>query len=462
MAHRQNPLTVIAMAVCALLVASCSATISGHGHSAIPPVAPDASMTVTGDANSNFDRLAKNALTDVFAFWQQAYPSVSGGKVFPPLTGGIYSVDDKHVTAADLKNGCLKEQPKAIVDNAFFCEIDDSIAYDRVGFIPDLVQKYGQFFVALLFGHEVGHAIQDRLGTIDDMPSIAKETQADCAAGAFTEWVLNLKAPHWRVSTAELEKVLVGYIQLRDPNPHSPSDEGTHGNGFDRLSALDTGITSGVTACFADNWTDRAFTERPFIDGSDYNNNGNEAEGEVLNAGSQDQGGGGLQPDLNAFWKQAAASIGKSWTDVKIAEAAHPPCMSGTTSEFGYCASDNTVYYSKTIADEAYAYGDYALGTLFVYGWGMAVRSKLFNRPLNNADALIAASCYAGAYSQSINVETPTAPRTFALSPADMDEATAAVLTMVGDPLAYGARGTSSLDRIDAFVKGYFGGLKGC
>jgi predicted metalloprotease len=464
MSARRPALRLAALLVgCVVLLTSCTVAVKAAGKSGVPPVAPDASLTVLGDAHTTFDRLAKNALTDVFAFWQQAYPSVSGGKALPPLTGGIYSVDDKNITAQDLENGCLSEEPKAIVDNAFYCEVDDSIAYDRVGFIPQLVAKYGQFFVALLFGHEFGHAIQDRLGTVDDLPSIVKETQADCAAGAFTAWVLDLKAPHWRVTTAELEQVLIGYIQLRDPNPHSPSDEGTHGDGFDRLSALDTGITKGVTACYASDWADRPFTERPFISGTDYTNNGNEPEAEVLNSGTQDQGGGGLQPDLNAFWKQAASSIGKSWTDVKIAEAAHPPCEANATSEFGYCAADDTVYYSKNVADKAYAYGDYALGTLFVYGWGLAVRHQLFGRDLANADALVAAGCYAGAYSKSINVVTPSDPdRTFTLSPTDMDEATSAVLTMVGDPLAYGARGTTALDRIDSFVKGYFGGLQVC
>ena len=461
MAHR--PLRLVALVtVLAVLLTSCSVTVHGSGRSGVAALAPNASLPVIGDANSDFDRLSKNALTDVEAFWQQAYPSISGGRSLPPLKGGIYSVDDQDLTSQDLRNGCLKEEPKAVVDNAFFCEVDDSIAYDRVGFIPQLVAKYGQFFVALLFGHEFGHAIQYRLGTIDDQESIVKETQADCAAGAFTAWVVDLKAPHWRVSTAELEKVLVGYIQLRDPNPHSPTDEGTHGNGFDRISALDTGITKGVKACFDPGWADRSFTERPFVDPTDYYANGNEPEAQVLNAGTQDQGGGGLQPDLNAFWKQAATTIGKSWSDVRIAEAAHPPCQPGTTSEFGYCPNDNTVYYSKTIADKAYAYGDYALGTLFVYGWGLAARHQLFGRALADAGALIAAGCYAGAYSASINVETPESGRSFTLSPADMDEGTAAVLTMVGDPLAYGARGTSALDRIDSFVKGYFGGLAVC
>jgi predicted metalloprotease len=459
MGHRR---LAVLLAVAVSVLVGCSVSVQGHGRSGVAAVAGNASLPVVGDANTDFDRLSKNAISDVEAFWQQAYPSISGGKSLPPLAGGIYSVDDKTITAQDLKNGCLKEEPKAIVDNAFFCEVDDSIAYDRVGFIPELVRKYGQFFVALLFGHEFGHAIQYRLGTIDDQESIAKETQADCAAGAFTAWVLDLKAPHWRVSTAELDKVLVGYIQLRDPNPHSPTDEGTHGNGFDRISALDTGIKKGVKACFDSSWADRSFTERPFVDANDYNAGGNEPEDQVLNAGTQDQGGGGLQPDLNAFWKSAAASIGKSWTDVKIAEAAHPPCQSGTSSEFGYCPSDNTVYYSKTIADKAYAYGDYALGTLFVYGWGLAVRHQLFGRDLSDSGALLAAGCYSGAYSASVNVETPESGRSFTLSPQDMDEGTSAVLTMVGDPLAYGSRGTNALDRIDSFVEGYFGGLKVC
>lgn len=461
-ARRASPVVAVVVA-CVMLLPACTVSVHGSGRSAVAPLAPNASLQVIGDANSSFDTVSKNAISDVETFWRQAYPSVSGGDPLPPLKGGIYSVDDKNLTAADAKNGCLEEDPKAIEDNAFYCEIDDSIAYDRVGFIPALAQRYGPFFVALLFGHEFGHAIQERLGTSDDQRSIVKETQADCAAGAFTAWVLDLKAPHWRVSAADLEKVLVGYIQLRDPDPHSATDAGTHGNGFDRISALDTGISKGVTACYGSSWADRQFTERPFVSEGDYTANGNEPEDQVVNPGTQDQGGGGLQPDLNAYWKAAATSVGKSWSDVKIAEAAHPPCDAASTSEFGYCASDNTVYFSKAIADKAYAYGDYALGTLFVYGWGLAVRHQLFGRDLTSADALLAAGCYAGAYSSSINVETPTDPtRTFTLSPSDMDEGTAAVLTMVGDPLAYGDRGTTALQRIDSFVKGYFGNLAAC
>lgn len=48
------------------------------------------------------------------------------------------------------------------------------------------------------------------------------------------------------------------------------------------------------------------------------------------------------------------------------------------------------------------------------------------------------------------------------LSPADMDEATFAVMAQVGSDQAFGARGSTSLDRVAALVKGYERGLGSC
>ena len=36
------------------------------------------------------------------------------------------------------------------------------------------------------------------------------------------------------------------------------------------------------------------------------------------------------------------------------------------------------------------------------------------------------------------------------------------MLSLVGDPKAFGARGTTGLDRVQAFIKGYSGGLSAC
>jgi hypothetical protein len=43
-----------------------------------------------------------------------------------------------------------------------------------------------------------------------------------------------------------------------------------------------------------------------------------------------------------------------------------------------------------------------------------------------------------------------------------MDEATSAMLNLVGEDRSFGARGTTGLQRVQAFVKGYQGGLSVC
>jgi predicted metalloprotease len=448
------PIMALVMAM-VMVLAACSGSVQGNGSLNATPLAPNSTLPVIGDGHTSFDQLAKNALADVMTFWQTNYPLISGGKPLPPLAGGIYSVVSSAVNSVDRGNECIAQQPKAIANNAFYCVADDSVAYDRTGFLPQLAREFGPYFVALVFAHEFGHAIQARLD-INSPSTIDRESQADCAAGAFTASVLDFKSSHFRVSAAELDKVLVGYIQLRDPSGTSSTAEGSHGDGFDRLSALSDGIKNGVTYCYAKDWDNRTFTERPFTTDADYKSGGNEPEAEVLNASPT---GGGLQPSLNSFWAAAAKAAGKSWKNVSIAEAAHPPCLAATTSQFNYCPDTNTVYYSQSIADKSYMYGDYALGTLFAYGWGLAVRHQLFALPMTGNAALLAAGCYAGAYSKSVNVTTTTG---FELSPPDMDEATVAVLTMVGDPLAYGAQETTGLDRIQSFKTGYFGGLNAC
>jgi predicted metalloprotease len=99
---------------------------------------------------------------------------------------------------------------------------------------------------------------------------------------------------------------------------------------------------------------------------------------------------------------------------------------------------------------------------MFSIGWGMAVRHQLFDRSVTDKQALAAAVCYSGAYAQDINVAPQTAGHPLTLSPGDLDEAVSAMLDQVGRDQAFGARGTSGLDRIQSFVKGYKGGLSAC
>jgi predicted metalloprotease len=390
----------------------------------------------------------------------------------------------RRAPATVAKEACLAKQPSFVVDNAAYCTLDDSVVWDRSPghLVPVLGKRFGTTLVALVVAHEFGHAIQARLGiTKRNLPTIDTESQADCAAGAFIASAMAGKAPHFLVDTATLDEALNGYLLVRDTTPLSPRDI-SHGNGFDRLSAVEDGIEHGATFCYRPAYFGRQFTERPFDTelSPDFLSGGNETLSQVLNPGNPrtNPNAGGLQPDLNRFWKAAGTRVHKSFKNVRIAQANSPKCGATSSSRFGYCPADNTVYYDHAFASDAYFSlpalsvdsrtarvqvvehqpADFALGTLFAVGWGMAARHQFFHASTDDRAGLLAAICYTGSYAKNINKPTGG----FVLSPPDMDEATYAILNLVGLPQAYGARGTSGLQRIQAFVKGYFGDLSSC
>jgi predicted metalloprotease len=476
--------SVAAATVGALVLAACSPVLNGH-----PTIgnAPNANLKVHGDSGDAFDTTAKNAVSDVTDFWAGQYPKISGGRRFPPLRGGLYSVDGVKVAnsrdvGAARAEACVSRSPTFIVDNGAFCTLDDSIVWDRAPshLFAQLAQKYGPLLVALIFAHEFGHAVQYRLGILRrNLPTIDTESQADCAAGAWAATALHGKAAHFRdVSPQKLDAALEGFLDGRDGTPTSVQDI-SHGNGFDRLSAVADGIARGVTYCYSDNYfASRTFTERTFTDPNDYAAGGNEPLSEVLKSGPKNS----FVKDLNRFWTHTARTVGKTFSPVTIAAAARPPCATSSANAFAYCPGDNAVYYNPTFARQAYNSlpgvvadpsngnitlssnqpADFALGVLLAIAWGMAVRHQLFGRTLDGHDALLAAVCYTGAYAKDVNVPSGTPGKDITLSPADLDEATSSVLDQVGKPQAFGARGTTGLDRIKAFVKGYRDGLSSC
>jgi hypothetical protein len=243
------------------------------------------------------------------------------------------------------------------------------------------------------------------------------------------------------------------------------------------LSAVADGIDKGATYCYSSGYFDsRTFTERPFNDPADYAAGGNAPLSQILDLSADN----GFVQDLNRFWTGAAKSINKTFQPVKIAQAANPPCE--PSARFGYCPATNTVYFNAAFAQSVYNSlpgvdiddstgnvkltdnqpADFSLGVLFSMGWGLAVRHQLFNRSLTDKAALLAAACYTGSYAKDINIEAPTHGQIIILSPADLDEASSSMLDQVDKPEAFGARGTTGLDRVQSFVTGYRDGLSGC
>lgn len=468
----------------ALTLSGCATVINGHPQTRN---APRAHLAVHGDNGGRLDQQVKNALSDIMAFWKVEFPKISGGKPLTPLKGGLWSVNGQ--TVAETHNpgvarheACAQRDPSFVVDNGAFCQLDDSIVWDRAPahLFAQLLDKYGPLMIGMIFAHEFGHAIQYRLGLFHrNLPTIDTESQADCAAGAWTAWAMQGNAPHFRdVTPADVDHALAGFLDARDRTPGLSSEVSSgHGDGFDRLSAVADGIDKGATYCYSQGYyASRTFTERPYSSVQDYEQGGNLPLTQEVQPGSKN----GFVKDLNRFWTTAGQEIHKTFTPIKIAEADHPPCDPST--EFGYCPSENTVYFNLTFAQHAYNSlpgvevdptngnvrlvdnqpADFALGVLFAIGWGMGVRHQFFDRSLDDKDALTSAVCYTGAYAKDVNRATFDRTHQFILSPADLDEAASSMLNEVGRPQAFGARGTSGLDRIQDFVKGYRGGLSAC
>lgn len=471
----------VAAAVLASALAACSTVVNGTPH--VANVA-NANLHVIGGTDRPFDTTVKNALADIEAFWRRNYPKVSGGKPLPPLKGGLYSVNGLRVAdtgtayAPIEREKCIRADPAFIVDNAAYCLRDDSIAWDRSPqhLFGRLAAHYGKLMIALVFAHEFGHAISDRLGVFKaNPPTIDTESQADCAAGAWAASLLRHRDPHFRnVTPRDIDDALEGYLDGRDKTPGTIA-EMSHGNGFDRLSALADGLDHGVRYCYSPHYFDRTFTERPFTSIQDYEAGGNAPLSQAIAPNSF------LAKDLNRFFTGAAHSINKKFTPVKLVQTSRPRCGS-ESAQLLYCPATNTVQFTNAFAHDAYYSlpdvrinprngdatllfhqpADFALGELFAAAWGLAVRHQLFGRALDDRDAITSAVCYTGAYAKDVNLAQNPGDKFLVLSPADLDEAVSALLSRPLLNASFGERGSTGLDRVQAFVKGYTGGLPAC
>ncbi|WP_409329826.1 hypothetical protein [Trujillonella humicola] len=253
-----------------LLLSGCVVTLGGAPRAAEPrpPDVPDGAITVVGTDGGPVDQLATNALADLETYWARTLPDVFGVDL-EPLRGGFFSVDPDDADPADYPDGVgCGAEPAALADNAFYCQAgrvanSDSISWDRA-FLGALAEDSGRFLPALVMAHEYGHAIQARVG--HPRTSILTETQADCFAGAWTAWVAAGEAGHTRIREVELDQVLGGYLQLRDPVGTGQFEEQAHGSFFDRVSAFQEGFDAGAEACRDEFGPGRPFTQREFSD----------------------------------------------------------------------------------------------------------------------------------------------------------------------------------------------------
>src|SRR5437899_592754 len=95
-----------------------------QGPSGPKPGAPNANLGVRNTDNGDMDHLAENALSDIFTYWSQQLPA-DFGKRFQPITKLVSF--DSNGTGLKVCGG----QDTNGLENAFFCPVDDSVAWDR-------------------------------------------------------------------------------------------------------------------------------------------------------------------------------------------------------------------------------------------------------------------------------------------------------------------------------------------
>ncbi len=263
-----SPAAMALLAACVVPLSGCVRIIEGLPTSLEPRSARSRTARSGSSAppTSRSTSWRANALADLQDFWTERFPDVYGDE-FQPLQGGYFSVDPNDVDPSAYPNGVsCGSDPLDVEGNAFYCQAagepnSDSISYDRA-FLTDLAEEFGDFIPDLVMAHEFGHAVQGRVGY--PPASILAETQADCFAGAWTSWVADGNAQYTTVRAPELDDVLRGYLQLRDPVGTGLNEESAHGSYFDRVSAFQEGFADGAEACRDNFDTDRALTQQEF------------------------------------------------------------------------------------------------------------------------------------------------------------------------------------------------------
>ena len=103
--------------------------------------------------------------------------------------------------------------------------------------------------MGIVLAHEYGHAIQSRIGALDQfLATIYTEQQADCFAGAWAGQAYRGESPLLRLGDADVRAGLIAMLEVRDPVGTNQFVEGGHGSAFDRVGAFQEGFVNGPSA----------------------------------------------------------------------------------------------------------------------------------------------------------------------------------------------------------------------
>jgi predicted metalloprotease len=419
--------------------------------------------------DNGYDGYLTAAFSDIEAFWGEQFPAVYGSD-FTPLSGGIYAA---YPDRTETIPGCDSQQTtyQDVEGNAFYCSDGDFMAYDDAFLLPQLVEQLGQGAVAVVLAHEFGHAVQSRAGEISQ-PTILKEQQADCFAGAWAAHVSRGETDVINFTDQDIANGLIAMIQVRDPvELGGQIDSSSHGTGFDRVGAFQDGFIGGAERCktFFTEGRENQLINIPFDPDQPSGNLPLIDPNPTAEAGPIDVVTL-LPKDLDRYWTTQLSSSNLTLTPPALTlfspDGDLPTCDGIDSSQFAknvvYCTASNTIFIDQdwattTIADEVL--GDMSIGYLISQGYSEHVQALLGSTLTDEPRALLD-DCLTGTW---IRDDLPPTPkdRDLALSAGDLDEAVVAAIVR-GDETSDTNINGSAFEKVDAFRSGVLGGMQSC
>ena len=239
--------------VVVLLLGYCALQSLGGGGGGLLPGSETSTSAPTG--KSTLDPNTRELLTRVLGSTERRWSEIfsRSGAQYQPTTMVAYSNSDQ--------SGCGAAQAAM---GPFYCPTDKRIYIDPT-FFSELSQRFGapgDFAMAYVIAHEVGHHVQNLEGTLDrarqaqsgsntvggNQIQVSVELQADCYAGVWAANDKNLMEPGdleegMRAAEAIGDDTLQKQMQGR-----VVPESFTHGSAAQRQAALQLGLRTGDPA----------------------------------------------------------------------------------------------------------------------------------------------------------------------------------------------------------------------
>jgi uncharacterized protein len=241
---------VIVLVIGYFLLSSLGGLGGGGGGGSLAPTSQQSAPA----GQSTLDPNTRHFMLQVLASTEDTWNKLLGGR-YQPTTLVAYS--------RAYQSGCGAAQSAM---GPFYCPTDKKIYLDTE-FFNELSQRFqapGDFAQAYVIAHEVGHHVQDLMGTLDEAHNaqarsgetqgnaiqVKVELQADCYAGV---WAANAKTPEGQpvMEQGDFEEGMRAAEAIGDDTLQRQTqgtvvpDSFTHGTSAQRMEALQRGYKSG-------------------------------------------------------------------------------------------------------------------------------------------------------------------------------------------------------------------------